>query len=825
MCGNLPSPRKEGEMIMKKNVASLLLALVLCLSLLPTAVLAEGPATGLYTEINNGAPAGQYTEGSRPVEDGPWGYWDIPYTSGSTTVLYYYDAGTTAFTCNTNGISISSAGDHLWKIEISMQAGYGDFTAGFDLADGGFPISFKDQYTPPAPTPGLYYKELVDGPGDPPHEDGSYIPMSRIDCAPFVDRLALALYYYDGTSYTPVERVRLPQGSAFDLMRVSDWWGNMWGREWGPDAPLPEGHWYYLSAFDFSQGALEWFADPSNDDPTDCITLNSHHLPGVAFYSEAADPSEDTYRMYALMEANTSMDEDYRNYRYSSTLYVLSTDAGFTFSEQNDITCYQKHYDQNGFETGETPYENYTYTCDYSANMLTFTIYANDSDLLVWLEHGPRDYYGAYVNFLADTGSGLYFNLGTDQGFEAAKYLPSHLFRQVLAADGTITLRQAGCQAAITCDQDMVRDIAGQLAERQVAVCFSTADLTAEQAEALDTAAGEGSSVVDILDLNLAYGAVAQHELAGTVSVSYPYALSGGTQVKVYYLDGENTVQSMDAVYRDGQIVFSTDHFSKFAIVTVPAPSPSHDDRNDSTPSYQVKIDAEGIQANCRTAEAGELVTLTVKEGYDITGILVTDRNGNRVEVTCQDGKYTFRMPRGKITVTPIYAPAEPVFADVDGGHWASGAIRWAAEKGYMTGISDTVFAPEGKVSRQQVWMILARLSGAAPAGMAEARVWAMANGISDGTAPGAAVTRQQMVTLLYRYAVLMGYDVSVGEDTNILSYEDALSVSEYAVPAFQWACGAGIIDGTTSGTLAPQGNATRAQFAVILSRFCGESV
>ena len=99
-----------------------------------------------------------------------------------------------------------------------------------------------------------------------------------------------------------------------------------------------------------------------------------------------------------------------------------------------------------------------------------------------------------------------------------------------------------------------------------------------------------------------------------------------------------------------------------------------------------------------------------------------------------------------------------------------------------------------------------------------------MANGVSDGTAPGAAVTRQQMVTLLYRYAVLMGYDVSVGEDTNILSYEDAFSVSEYAVPAFQWACGAGIVGGITPDTLAPQSNATRAQFAVILSRFCGES-
>ena len=62
----------------------------------------------------------------------------------------------------------------------------GDFTAGFVLADGGFPISFKDQYTPPAPTPGLYYKELAEGPGDPPHEVGNYVPLEsmrrRIAC-------------------------------------------------------------------------------------------------------------------------------------------------------------------------------------------------------------------------------------------------------------------------------------------------------------------------------------------------------------------------------------------------------------------------------------------------------------------------------------------------------------------------------------------------------------------------------------------------------------------------------------------------------------------
>ena len=94
MCGNLPSPREEGEMMMKKNVASLLLALVLCLSLLPTAALASESATGIYTEINNGAPAGQYTGGSRPAEDGPWGYWDMPAIFDAPVYLGLISLGT-----------------------------------------------------------------------------------------------------------------------------------------------------------------------------------------------------------------------------------------------------------------------------------------------------------------------------------------------------------------------------------------------------------------------------------------------------------------------------------------------------------------------------------------------------------------------------------------------------------------------------------------------------------------------------------------------------------------------------------------------------------
>ena len=82
------------------------------------------------------------------------------------------------------------------------------------------------------------------------------------------------------------------------------------------------------------------------------------------------------------------------------------------------------------------------------------------------------------------------------------------------------------------------------------------------------------------------------------------------------------------------------------------------------------------------------------------------------------------------------------------------------------------------------------------------------------------AVTREQLVTIMFRYAKYKGYDVSVGEDTNILSYDDASDVAEWAIPAMQWACGSGIVEGNVMN-LMPQGNAERAQTAAILQRFC----
>ena len=103
--------------------------------------------------------------------------------------------------------------------------------------------------------------------------------------------------------------------------------------------------------------------------------------------------------------------------------------------------------------------------------------------------------------------------------------------------------------------------------------------------------------------------------------------------------------------------------------------------------------------------------------------------------------------------------------------------------------------------------------------------VWAQQNGIVKGVsetefAPNDNITREQIAAIMFRYAKYKGYDVSVGESTNILSYTDAESISEYAISAMQYVVGSGLMKGKTETTINPQDNATRAEIAAILQRF-----
>ena len=168
--------------------------------------------------------------------------------------------------------------------------------------------------------------------------------------------------------------------------------------------------------------------------------------------------------------------------------------------------------------------------------------------------------------------------------------------------------------------------------------------------------------------------------------------------------------------------------------------------------------------------------------------------------------------------------PAFP-FYDVSTSAWYYSAVKYVYENKLMDGVDTYVFAPNDTLTRAMVWTIIARMSGVDTTGganwYAKAQEWVITNGISDGENPTAAITREQLVTMLYRYAQIKGYDVSVGENTNILSYVDATSISEYAMSAFQWACGSGLTEGDENGALTPLATATRAQAAAMIMRFC----
>ena len=268
----------------------------------------------------------------------------------------------------------------------------------------------------------------------------------------------------------------------------------------------------------------------------------------------------------------------------------------------------------------------------------------------------------------------------------------------------------------------------------------------------------------------------------------------------------------------------------------------------ETTASYRVTVEPSEhgtVKSSHNTASAGTAVTLTVtpQDGYRLAGLTVTDGNGRNVTLSDKgNGKYTFVMPSRAVTVKASFAPitAEDMpFIDVPVGTWYEDGVRYVYQKGLMAGTSATTFGPDVTTTRGMIATILWRLAGspqvdyimafddvAAGSWYAEAIRWAASEGIVSGYGDGKfgpddIITREQMAAMLYRYAQYKGYDVSVGENTNLLSYTDFESLSEYAIPAMQWAVGAGIISGTSASTLGPQGNASRAQVAVILMQFC----
>lgn len=159
-------------------------------------------------------------------------------------------------------------------------------------------------------------------------------------------------------------------------------------------------------------------------------------------------------------------------------------------------------------------------------------------------------------------------------------------------------------------------------------------------------------------------------------------------------------------------------------------------------------------------------------------------------------------------------------FTDVPAGSWYEEAVNYVHEKGLMNGTSSNAFSPNANTTRGMIVTILARVEGVNTNGTpwyAAGQKWAMDNGISDGTNMPGVITREQLATILYRYAKQKGYDVS--KSAALTAFSDADKVSGYAAEAMQWAVAEGLLQGS-NGKLNPQGSATRAQVATILMRF-----
>lgn len=253
------------------------------------------------------------------------------------------------------------------------------------------------------------------------------------------------------------------------------------------------------------------------------------------------------------------------------------------------------------------------------------------------------------------------------------------------------------------------------------------------------------------------------------------------------------------------------------------------------TTTYTVKFETNGgSEVENQKVKSNNKVTKPedpTREGYKFVGWFVDEE---------LESAYDFDT---KVTKSfTLYAKWEEEyknpFVDVKRSQWFYDAIKFANQNKIFNGMSSTTFEPDTAMTRAMFVTVLYRLVGE-PEVSGESKfvdvvegsyyekavIWAEQNvivkGISDTEfAPDVEITREQMSAIMHRFAKYMKYDVSVGDDTNILSYEDFAEISEYAIPSMQWAVGTGLMKGQTDSTLNPRATTTRAEVATLLQRF-----
>ena len=306
------------------------------------------------------------------------------------------------------------------------------------------------------------------------------------------------------------------------------------------------------------------------------------------------------------------------------------------------------------------------------------------------------------------------------------------------------------------------------------------------------------------------------------------------------YMDFSGVEAAVKAVVRDKNITEQSevDAMAKAIEDAINALVRKSSGGDDSDPTYAIEVGKDirngTVTANRRYAERGDTVTITVKpdDGFKLDDLTVTDKNGNELKLTDKgNGKYTFKMPAGKVTVSATFAPektAADYFADVPANSYYADAVLWAAKNGITGGIGNGLFGPNQPCTRAQIVTFLWRAAGSPePKAMssfadvstdayyAKAVAWAVENGITTGTgdgkfSPDATCTRAQSVTFLFR---------AIGKLVDSKAeFSDVLTDSYYA-NAVAWAVENGVTNGIGDGLFGPDNSCTRAQIVTFLFR------
>ena len=258
-------------------------------------------------------------------------------------------------------------------------------------------------------------------------------------------------------------------------------------------------------------------------------------------------------------------------------------------------------------------------------------------------------------------------------------------------------------------------------------------------------------------------------------------------------------------------------------------------------PSYPVntpdKTENGTVTVSTKNATSGSTVTITVKpdDGFKLDELTVIDKNGNELKLTDKgNGKYTFTMPASKVEVNAAFVKEVETspFGDVSTSAYYYEAVKWAQKKGITGGIGNGLFGPNQPCTRAQIVTFLWRAAGSpvvnyamnmsdVPEGSyyAEAVRWALSEGITTGTtentfSPDSECTRAQAVAFLFRYAA----SEAVTLQELVSGFSDADSVPGYALPAMNWALAEEIVQGNGS-KLMPNDSCTRAQIVTFLFR------